>query len=159
MRGSQRNPPHISRKAQRALVAVLAAITAAVSGLVTNVVTQRASWALWAAFGTLALVTAAAAGAIELLGDSQPPSPPVQGGPGQPVRQAPELTMLTPDLVFEDVDVAGFTGRGWLIQKLDHFIETLPRGYLSIEAEPGPAQPVYAAWIVRQRCYLSHFTR
>jgi hypothetical protein len=58
-----------------------------------------------------------------------------------------------------DLDLAHFTGRDWLIGKIDGFIEARPRGHLIIHAEPGLGKSALAAHVVGTRRWLHHFTR
>jgi len=58
-----------------------------------------------------------------------------------------------------DLDLAHFTGREWLIEKIDGFIEARPRGHLIIHAETGLGKSTLAAHLVGTRPWLHHFTR
>src|SRR5690349_11422278 len=44
-----------------------------------------------------------------------------------------------------DLDLAWFTGREWLIGKIDEFIGVRPRGYVIIQAEAGVGKSTLAA--------------
>ena len=58
-----------------------------------------------------------------------------------------------------DLDLARFTGRYWLIDQVDSFIKTRPRGYVIIQAEAGVGKSTLAAHLVGTRPWLHHFTR
>jgi len=58
-----------------------------------------------------------------------------------------------------DLDLVHFTGREWLIEKVDGFIEARPRGHLIIHAETGLGKSTLAAHLVGTRPWLHHFTR
>jgi WD40 repeat protein len=58
-----------------------------------------------------------------------------------------------------DLDLPRFTGREWLIQRLDEFLDTRNRGYVIILAEAGVGKSSLAAHLVGTRPWLHHFTR
>ena len=58
-----------------------------------------------------------------------------------------------------DLDLARFTGRGWLITQIDAFIKTRPRGYVIIQAEAGVGKSALAAHLAGTRPWPHHFTR
>ena len=64
-----------------------------------------------------------------------------------------------PRPVFTAVDVGAFTGREWLSDEVDRFIAGYPCGYVFVEAEAGLGKTAFAAWLVKTRGYLSHFSR
>ena len=64
-----------------------------------------------------------------------------------------------PRPVFTAADVSAFTGRDWLSSEVDRFIAANPCGYVFIEAEAGLGKTAFAAWLVKTRGYLSHFSR
>jgi hypothetical protein len=64
-----------------------------------------------------------------------------------------------PRLVFTAVDIDAFTGREWLAGEMDWFINHTPCGYVFVEAEAGLGKTAFAAWLVKTRRYLSHFSR
>jgi hypothetical protein len=64
-----------------------------------------------------------------------------------------------PRPVFTAVDVDAFTGREWLSDRLGGFFARHPCGYMFIEAEAGLGKTAFAAWLVKTRGYLSHFSR
>ncbi|MFF9127978.1 hypothetical protein ACF09J_32780 [Streptomyces sp. NPDC014889] len=61
--------------------------------------------------------------------------------------------------VFSDVGVAEFTGRIWLVESVDSFLAEQSCGFLWVEAEAGLGKTAWAAWLVRERGYVSHFAR
>lgn len=64
-----------------------------------------------------------------------------------------------PRLVFAAVSVETFTGREWLANEVDSFMAAYPCGYVFVEAEAGLGKTAFAAWLVKTRGYLSHFSR
>jgi hypothetical protein len=64
-----------------------------------------------------------------------------------------------PGPIFTAVGVDTFTGRGWLAGEVDRFIASNPCGYVFVEAEAGLGKTAFAAWLVKTRGYLSHFSR
>ena len=64
-----------------------------------------------------------------------------------------------PRPVFTAVDVDAFTGREWLAGEVDRFMAENPCGYVFVEAEAGLGKTAFAAWLVKTRGYLSHFSR
>ncbi len=64
-----------------------------------------------------------------------------------------------PRPVFAAADVGAFTGREWLSDEVDRFIARHPCGYVFIEAEAGLGKTAFAAWLVKTRNCLSHFSR
>ena len=64
-----------------------------------------------------------------------------------------------PRSVFTAVGIDTFTGREWLAEEVDGFIAGNPCGYVFVEAEAGLGKTAFAAWLVKARGYLSHFSR
>jgi hypothetical protein len=64
-----------------------------------------------------------------------------------------------PAVLERDLDLAHFTGREWLIERIDQFIATRPRGYVLVQAEAGVGKSSLAAHLVWTRPWLHHFTR
>ena len=64
-----------------------------------------------------------------------------------------------PESVFQAVDIGRFTGREWLVAEVDKFIAANTDGYIFIEADVGLGKTAFAAWLVKTRGYLSHFSR
>ncbi|MFH9066284.1 hypothetical protein ACH4GM_34580 [Streptomyces coeruleorubidus] len=80
---------------------------------------------------------------------------PVFGSSAVPLAVALKNTQK----VFSDVRVAEFTGRGWLVAYVDAFLRERTCGFLWVEAEAGLGKTALAAWLVRDRGYVSHFAR
>jgi hypothetical protein len=79
---------------------------------------------------------------------------------GVPAAGVPlEAAAKDPGAVFTAVGLAGFTGREWLTAEVDQFMAANPCGYVLIEAEAGLGKTAFAAWLVKTRGYLSHFSR
>jgi hypothetical protein len=64
-----------------------------------------------------------------------------------------------PELIYTATNVAAFTGRDWLVGEIDWFMTGNLSGYVFIEAEAGLGKTAFAAWLVKTRGYLSHFSR
>ena len=64
-----------------------------------------------------------------------------------------------PGPVFTAVGIESFTGRDWLADEVDRFIAANPCGYVFVEAEAGLGKTAFAAWLVKTRGYVSHFSR
>ena len=64
-----------------------------------------------------------------------------------------------PRPIFTAVGVDAFTGREWLSDEVDQFMAENPSGYVFVEAEAGLGKTAFAAWLVKTRRYLSHFSR
>ena len=79
----------------------------------------------------------------------------VIAGPAVPVKTAAK----DPTGIFAAVGIAAFTGREWLAAMIDEFIAGNSCGYVFIEAHAGLGKTAFAAWLVRSRGYLSHFSR
>jgi hypothetical protein len=65
-----------------------------------------------------------------------------------------------PSPIFDDVGVARFSGRRWLLEQLDAFLEDPQhdRGYLVVEAGSGLGKTALAAWLAWDRDLPCHFT-
>jgi len=63
-----------------------------------------------------------------------------------------------PGPVFTAVGVETFTGRDWLADEVDRFIAANPCGYIFVEAEAGLGKTAFAAWLVKTRAYVAHFS-
>jgi hypothetical protein len=70
-----------------------------------------------------------------------------------------EVARLDPRSVFADAEVEGFVGRRWLTERLDDFLVTRRAGYVWLEADAGLGKTAFAAWLVRTRGYVGHFSR
>jgi hypothetical protein len=64
-----------------------------------------------------------------------------------------------PAVLERDLDLARFTGREWLVSRIDEFITTRSRGYVIVQAEAGVGKSSLAAHLVGVRPWLHHFTR
>jgi len=64
-----------------------------------------------------------------------------------------------PQAVFTAAGLNRFAGRGWLTGEIDRFITANPCGYVFVEAEAGLGKTAFAARLVQQREYVSHFSR
>ncbi|MEU4280720.1 hypothetical protein ACFY8X_21250 [Streptomyces tanashiensis] len=64
-----------------------------------------------------------------------------------------------PRTVFDNVLGGGFTGRRWVIDRIDEFIDSRRSGYLWIEADAGMGKSALAAHLVRERGWFGHFVR
>jgi hypothetical protein len=69
------------------------------------------------------------------------------------------VAVKDPGLVFTAVELGTFTGREWLAGEIDEFIASHPCGYVFLEGEAGLGKTAFAAWLVKSRGYLSHFSR
>ncbi|MEU4519600.1 hypothetical protein AB0F52_12890 [Amycolatopsis sp. NPDC024027] len=64
---------------------------------------------------------------------------------------------LTP--ILDGVLERGFSGREWLIDRIDRFIERHRSGYVWVEAEAGMGKTALCAHLVRERAWIGHFAR
>jgi hypothetical protein len=64
---------------------------------------------------------------------------------------------INPWEVFDRVDLTHFTGREWLMERVDAFLKENDRGYFILEAEAGLGKTTFLAWLVRQRGYVHNF--
>jgi hypothetical protein len=64
-----------------------------------------------------------------------------------------------PEPVYTAVNVMTFTGREWLVKEIDQFIAMNPCGYIFVAGEAGVGKTAFAAWLIKTRGYLSHFSR
>jgi hypothetical protein len=69
------------------------------------------------------------------------------------------IAAKSPQPVFAAVDIEAFTGRAWLLDKVDAFVAAQRCGYIWVDAEAGLGKTAFAAWLVHQRGYVSHFAR
>jgi hypothetical protein len=69
------------------------------------------------------------------------------------------VAVKDPRVIFTDAGIDTFTGRKWLADELDRFIAVNSRGYVFVEADAGMGKTAFAAWLVKTRGYLSHFSR
>jgi hypothetical protein len=66
---------------------------------------------------------------------------------------------LDPVPVFEDVQVERFTGRAWLLEPLDAFLNDRDHGHVIVQADAGLGKTALAAWLAYSRGWPCHFTR
>jgi hypothetical protein len=66
---------------------------------------------------------------------------------------------IPPDTVFDEAQISQFTGREWLIERIDRFIRRHDRGYVVIQAPAGIGKTAVAAWLAAERGWPCHFTR
>ena len=52
-----------------------------------------------------------------------------------------------------------FTGREWLLQRIDDSIARMDSGYVVVQAEAGTGKSTLAAWLAWNRPCIYHFTR
>jgi len=71
----------------------------------------------------------------------------------------PRDAIFDPTPLAEVLDLAHFTGREWLIEKIDGFIATRRKGYVVVQAEAGVGKSALAAHLVWTRPCAHHFTR
>ena len=64
---------------------------------------------------------------------------------------------IPPWPVFERVQLDRFTGREWLVQKVDAFLAAHDRGVFVLEAEAGLGKTAFLAHLAKERGYVSHF--
>jgi hypothetical protein len=69
------------------------------------------------------------------------------------------VAVKDPRPVFTAAGVDAFTGRKWLAGEVDSFMAHNPCGYVFVEAEAGLGKTAFAAWLVKTRGYISHFSR
>jgi hypothetical protein len=70
-----------------------------------------------------------------------------------------DVAAKDPRVVFAAAGIEAFTGRDWLAAEVDRFMTDNRCGYVFIEAEAGLGKTAFAAWLVKNRSYLSHFSR
>ncbi len=56
-----------------------------------------------------------------------------------------------------DERTAGFVGRSWLFDLIDHFVEENPRGYFVIVGDPGIGKTALMAELVKRTGHIHHF--
>ncbi|MEU7786817.1 ATP-binding protein [Amycolatopsis sp. NPDC049159] len=61
--------------------------------------------------------------------------------------------------ILESVLERGFSGREWLIDRIDRFLERHRCGYVWIEAEAGMGKTALCAQLIRERAWIGHFAR
>lgn len=66
---------------------------------------------------------------------------------------------LDPQMLYRELGLDEFTGREWLVGRVDQFLARNARGYLVIEADAGMGKSTFLAWLARERGYVTHFVR
>ena len=87
------------------------------------------------------------------------PAPVAVDGHGAMGRIPLAAARQDPGAVFTAVGVTRFSGREWVTEQLDQFMENHSCGYVWVEAEAGLGKTALAAHLVYTREYLSHFVR
>ncbi|MGW3248837.1 hypothetical protein [Streptomyces sp. NPDC001070] len=64
---------------------------------------------------------------------------------------------LSPSALNRELEM--FTGRQWLLARVDAFVTEHDRGYLIVEADAGMGKSTFLAWLARERGYAHHFVR
>ncbi len=64
---------------------------------------------------------------------------------------------VSPDSVYQRVELDRFVGREWLTESVDEFLHTHSRGYFVLEAKSGLGKTAFLAHLVETRGYLHHF--
>jgi hypothetical protein len=105
---------------------------------------------------------ASGAGSVSIGGDANAPvsasfvdTQYVLGPSSVPVAVAAK----DPSRVYSAADLDAFTGRDWLVRKVDRFLTDQSCGYVFIEADAGMGKTAFSAWLVKTRNYFSHFVR
>jgi hypothetical protein len=143
--------------------AIAAGVSFALScliGYVTSVVTAHPTTGALAGLGGLVVLGIAAAVVQNLPDSRRGKKSAADSSGGQPASAMPiDYAAGVPTEIFEAVDVDGFTGREWLVRELDAFMAAKPCGYFLVEADAGMGKTAFAAWLVKTRGYLFHFSR
>lgn len=134
-------------------------ILSAAVGYVTSVVTAHPSTGAWAALVALVVLGAGTAVAQGVPESRQKKPDASLPSPLALVTMPVEYAVIDPAPVFEAADVDHFIGRQWLVERLDEFMASNRCGYFLVEADAGMGKTAFAAWLVRTRGYLSHFSR
>ncbi|HYI08166.1 MAG TPA: DUF4062 domain-containing protein [Thermoanaerobaculia bacterium] len=64
---------------------------------------------------------------------------------------------LSPEPVYERLDLARFTGREWLRKEVDDFLAGADRGYFILEADAGLGKTAFLAHLAKERRWIQHF--
>jgi hypothetical protein len=103
---------------------------------------------------------ASAPAAIAVSGDVESASTTYIGTQVLGVSSVPlAVAAKDPGPVFAAADLDRFTGREWLTGEVDRVAAEYPCGYVFLTAEAGLGKTAFAAWLVKTRGYLSHFSR
>lgn len=142
-----------------AVAAGVSFILSAAVGYVTSVVTAHQTTGALAALGALVLLGTTVAVVQNVPESRRKKAAAELTCPPSPTAVPIEYAAADPTPVFEAVNVDGFTGRQWLVCELDAFMAANNCGYLLVEADAGMGKTAFAAWLVRTRGYLFHFSR
>jgi WD40 repeat protein len=149
------------------VAAIVAVLTVASSALISQV---DANWPWWAAaaLGVVVLLTAGLTGWLWLQTAGSSPRngdlPQAKAGVDPVTRKDGDTVdwvsgeIIDPRPLDSKMDLAHFTGRKWLIDRIDAYIRDNPRGYVVVEAEAGVGKSALAAHLARTRSYVCHFT-
>lgn len=64
---------------------------------------------------------------------------------------------ISPQTIFDRVDVEHFVGRDWMISEIDRFLHEAEEGYFILEGAAGTGKTSLLAHLVRTRGYINHF--
>lgn len=64
--------------------------------------------------------------------------------------------LVDPTTMYEATDLTRFAGREWLTAAFDRFLRTQRHGFFLLESEAGLGKTTFAAWLSRERGYVSH---
>src|SRR5690348_9184853 len=141
-----------------AIAAGVLFLLSAVIGVITSVVTAHPTIGAWTALGAVVLLGTV----IAVLGNA-PDSYLRRRKKSVAYRsdgEAPiDVAARDPAWIFAAVGLDGFTGRQWLADEMDRFIASNQCGYFFVEADAGMGKTAFAAWLVKTRGYVSHFSR
>ncbi|WP_156093632.1 hypothetical protein [Lentzea aerocolonigenes] len=79
-------------------------------------------------------------------------------GPAVPAIPV-DMAARDPSSVVASVLTDGFTGRAWLIARIDAFVDEHPCGYVWVEAGAGMGKTALAAHLAQERGWICHFSR
>ncbi|MGI5245293.1 hypothetical protein [Dactylosporangium sp. CA-139066] len=65
---------------------------------------------------------------------------------------------INPATVYQAVDLTRFAGREWLTERFDRFRARHRSGFFLVESAAGLGKTTFAAWISRERGYVSHLS-
>jgi hypothetical protein len=134
-------------------------LLAAVIGVVTSFVTEHPSTGALVALGALVILATIIVTVLALPGRRRRKGTAARR-PDAPAGAVPvKYAVMDPEPVFAAVEVGAFTGRQWLVRELDEFLASHSRGYFLVEADAGMGKSAFAAWLVKTRGYLFHFSR
>jgi AAA ATPase domain/TIR domain len=64
---------------------------------------------------------------------------------------------VSPDSIYNRIELHRFVGRDWLAARLDEFLSTHRNGYFVVEAQSGMGKTAFLAHLVETRGYIHHF--